>query len=196
MDGASKFVKGDATAGIIITIVNIVGGFNIGMVQLKMNAMTAISTYTILTVGDGLVSQIPALVISTATGLIISRAAGQDSSLSEDIKNEMFSDPRVLGVVSGLLLFMGMIPGLPTVPFLSIGMAIGVFAYTKLTEKKKEEQIKEQQQVEEQKQQKKAGKRAKKATRESVMELLAVETIEIEVGYSLIWAVGFPIMVI
>ena len=186
MDGASKFVKGDATAGIIITIVNIVGGFIIGMVQLKMNAMTAISTYTILTVGDGLVSQIPALLISTATGLIISRAAGQDSSLSEDIKNEMFSDPRVLGVVSGLLLFMGMIPGLPTVPFLSIGMTIGVFAYTKLTEKKKEEQIKEQQQVEEQKQQKKAGKRAKKATRESVMELLAVETIEIEVGYRLV----------
>ena len=73
MDGASKFVKGDATAGIIITAINIVGGLIIGVVQMKMQAMTALSTYTILTVGDGLVSQIPALIISTATGLIISR---------------------------------------------------------------------------------------------------------------------------
>src|SRR5574344_2970168 len=109
MDGASKFVKGDATAGIIITIINVIGGFIIGMWQLKMDAMTSLSTYTILTVGDGLVSQIPALLISTATGLIISRASGQDNSLSEDIKKEMFSDWRVLSVVSGLLCFMGLI---------------------------------------------------------------------------------------
>ena len=102
MDGASKFVKGDATAGIIITIVNNVGGLIIGLVQLKMSPQTALTTYTILTVGDGLVSQVPALLISTATGLIVSRASGKDESLSYDIKKEMFSDPRVLGVVSGL----------------------------------------------------------------------------------------------
>ena len=140
MDGASKFVKGDATAGIVITVINIIGGFVIGMVQLKMNAMTALSTYTILTVGDGLVSQIPALLISTATGLIISRASGQDASLSEDIQKEMFSDPRVLGVVAGLLCFMGMIPGMPTVPFMTIGMISASVAYFKYNEKKKKEQ--------------------------------------------------------
>ena len=95
MDGASKFVKGDATAGIIITVVNIVGGLVIGILQLKMDPATALSTYTILTVGDGLVSQIPALIISTATGLIISRASGSDRSLSEDIG---LADPRALEV--------------------------------------------------------------------------------------------------
>src|SRR5574344_783065 len=137
MDGASKFVKGDATAGIIITVINIIGGLIIGMWQLKMNFMTALSTYTILTVGDGLVSQIPALIISTSTGLIVSRASGQDTSLSEDIRIQMFSDPRVLGVVSGLLLFMGIVPGMPTVPFMTIGMIAGVLAYVKVTEKKK-----------------------------------------------------------
>lgn len=185
MDGASKFVKGDATAGIVITVINIIGGFVIGMVQLKMNAMTALSTYTILTVGDGLVSQIPALLISTATGLIISRASGQENSLSEDIAKEMFSDPRVLGVVAGLLSFLGMVPGMPTIPFLTIGMLTGVTAYYKQKENKKKvaDDVK---QKEDAAKQEKMGKRKKKATRESVLELLSVETIEIEVGYRLV----------
>ena len=125
MDGASKFVKGDATAGIVITVINIVGGLIIGVIQLHLNIQQALSTYTILTVGDGLVSQIPALLISTATGLIVSRATGKDESLSQDIKKEMFSDPRVLGVVSGLLGFMGIIPGMPTIPFLTIAAVAG-----------------------------------------------------------------------
>lgn len=185
MDGASKFVKGDATAGIVITVINIIGGFIIGMLQLKMSAINSLSTYTILTVGDGLVSQIPALLISTATGLIISRASGQDNSLSEDIKKEMFSDPRVLGVVSGLLCFMGMVPGMPTLPFLTIGMIIGVMSFYKQKEnKKKEEEAKKLK--EDSSKQEKLGKRKKKATRESVLELLTVETIEIEVGYRLV----------
>ncbi len=185
MDGASKFVKGDATAGIVITVINIIGGFVIGMVQLKMNAMTALSTYTILTVGDGLVSQIPALLISTATGLIISRASGQDASLSEDIQKEMFSDPRVLGVVAGLLCFMGMIPGMPTVPFMTIGMISASVAYFKYNEKKKKEE-EDKKVKDETAKMEKMGKRKKKATRESVLELLSVETIEIEVGYRLV----------
>lgn len=185
MDGASKFVKGDASAGIVILVVNIIGGFIIGMVQLKMNVMTALSTYTILTVGDGLVTQIPALLISFATGLIVSRASGQDTSLSESIGKEMFSDPRVLGVVSGLLVFMGIIPGMPTLPFMSIGAICGVVAYQKYNEnKKREDDIKKSQ--EETAKQEKLGKRKKKATRESVLELLSVETIEIEVGYRLV----------
>lgn len=185
MDGASKFVKGDATAGIVITVINIIGGFVIGMIQLKMSALTSLSTYTILTVGDGLVSQIPALLISTATGLIISRASGQDNSLSEDIKNEMFSDPRVLGVVSGLLCFMGIIPGMPTIPFMTIGVVIGAMAYYKQKENTEKANI-EKKQKEETTKQEKTGKRKKKATRESVLELLTVETIEIEVGYRLV----------
>lgn len=185
MDGASKFVKGDATAGIVITIINIIGGFVIGMVQLKMSALNSLTTYTILTVGDGLVSQIPALLISTATGLIISRASGQDNSLSEDIRNEMFSDPRVLGVVSGLLCFMGIVPGMPTIPFLTIGMIAGVVAFNKHKEKQKKE-IDDQKLKDDTAKQEKVGKRKKKATRESVLELLAVETIEIEVGYRLV----------
>lgn len=185
MDGASKFVKGDATAGIIITIINIVGGFVIGMVQLKMTALNAISTYTILTVGDGLVSQIPALLISTATGLIISRASGQDNSLSEDIRREMFADPRVLGVVSGLLCGLGIVPGMPMLPFLTIGVITGAFAYYKHKQKKTEEEEEKKLKDDTQKNEK-LGKRKKKATRESVLELLSVETIEIEVGYRLV----------
>ncbi len=187
MDGASKFVKGDATAGIVITIVNIVGGLIIGVIQLKMNVQTALGTYTILTVGDGLVSQIPALLISTATGLIVSRATGKEESLSSDIKNEMFSDPRVLGVVSGLLAFMGVIPGMPTLPFLLISAIAGGIAFTKAKEKTETAKTEEAKKVEEA-QQEQLGKKEKraKATKESVMELLNVDTIEIEVGYRLV----------
>ena len=185
MDGASKFVKGDATAGIVITVINIIGGFIIGMWQLKMDILTSLSTYTILTVGDGLVSQLPALLISTATGLIVSRASGQDSSLSSDITKEMFSDPRVLGVVSGLLCFLGIVPGMPTIPFISIGIGAGALALFKHREIQKKEET-EQQQKDATTKQEKSGKRKKKATRESVMELLQVEAIEIEVGYRLV----------
>lgn len=186
MDGASKFVKGDATAGIIITIVNIVGGLIIGMIQLKMDPATALSTYTILTVGDGLVSQVPALLISTATGLIVSRATGKDESLSKDIDNEMFSDPRILGVLSGLLTVLGIVPGMPTIPFLAIGATAGVAAFFKSRTKKeeiKEQEVKEQK-IEQEK--KMEAKKDKKASRESIMQLLNVETIEIEVGYRLV----------
>ena len=103
------------------------------------------STYTILTVGDGLVSQIPALLISTATGLIVSRATGKDESLSQDIKKEMFSDPRVLGVVAGLIGFMGIVPGMPTVPFLTIAAIAGGMAYFK---SKTQKEIKQTQEAE------------------------------------------------
>ena len=187
MDGASKFVKGDATAGIVITIINIVGGLIIGVIQLHMSVQSALGTYTILTVGDGLVSQIPALLISTATGLIVSRATGKEESLSTDIKNEMFSDPRVLGVVAGLLGFMGIVPGMPTAPFLLIAAVAGGLAYMKSKEKAEYAVTEEAKKVEEENQEK-LGKKEKraKATKESVMELLNVDTIEIEVGYRLV----------
>lgn len=185
MDGASKFVKGDATAGILITIINIIGGLIIGMVMLKMDFSTALTTYTILTVGDGLVSQVPALLISVATGLIVSRATGKDESLSQDIGKEMFSDPRVLGVVSGLLLVLGIIPGMPTIPFLLISIGLGSWATLKHKEKQAKIAAEAQAKIEAEKAEK-LGKRNKRATRESVMELLNVDTIEIEVGYRLV----------
>ena len=192
MDGASKFVKGDATAGIIITVVNIFAGIVIGLWQLKMDIMTALSTFTILTVGDGLVSQLPALLISFSTGLIVSRASGQDESLSDDIKKEMFSNPIVLAIVSVLLFLLGMVPGMPTIPFIMVSLALGWLAFSK----NKAEKVKKAEEVkaaEEAKKQDgglgKVAKKKKKATRESVMELLNVETIEMEIGYRL-----FPLL--
>ena len=186
MDGASKFVKGDATAGIIITVINIFGGFIIGMWQLKMDLLTALSTYTILTVGDGLVSQLPALLISFSTGLIVSRASGQDNSLSADIINEMFTNPMVLGIVSGLLLVLGLVPGMPTIPFTIVAMTIGWLAYNKKKEADKKAEIAQKAEAESKNLENRVGKKKKKASRESVMELLNVETIEMEIGYRLV----------
>ena len=188
MDGASKFVKGDATAGIIITVVNIFAGIIIGLWQMKMDIMTALNTFTILTVGDGLVSQLPALLISFSTGLIVSRASGQDESLSDDIKKEMFSNPIVLAIVSVLLFLLGMVPGMPTLPFMCVAVGLGWFAYTKnkiLTAQKAEE-AKAKEEAQKQDGKGKVNKKKKKATRESVMELLNVETIEMEIGYRLV----------
>ena len=158
---------------IIITVINIVGGLIIGIVQSKMPPATAVSTYTILTVGDGLVSQIPALIISTATGLIISRASGSDNSLSEDIRLEMFQNPKVLGIISGLLALMGIVPGMPTIPFLTIAAASGGFAYKKYKDKINQEKLQKEAEKEA-KRAEKLGKKKKKATRESVLELLSV----------------------
>ncbi len=183
MDGASKFVKGDATAGIIITAINIIGGLIIGLVQLKMGFAEAVATYTILTVGDGLVSQLPALIISTSTGLIVTRAGGKEKSLSKDIEAEMFGDPRILGIVSGLLISFGLIPGLPAVPFFIIGGSLGFVSFMKQKEKEKKEE--EQKQLTDM-EAKKTKRTKKKASKESVMELLTIEPIEIEIGYRLV----------
>lgn len=194
MDGASKFVKGDATAGIIITVVNIFAGIVIGVWQLKMDIMAALSTFTILTVGDGLVSQLPALLISFSTGLIVSRASGQEESLSDDIKNEMFSNYIVLGIVSVLLFLLGLVPGMPTVPFILVALSLGWMAVKKSKDAElKKEEAKAQEEAQAQGVATgaqggalgKVGKK-KKATRESVLELLNVETIEMEIGYRLV----------
>ena len=183
MDGASKFIKGDATAGIIITVINIVGGFIIGIAQLKMGFAEAAQTYTILTVGDGLVSQLPALVISTSTALIVTRASGKENALSKDIQDEMFSDPKVLSVVSGLLLSLGIVPGLPTVPFFIIG---GILAFVSFTKSKEKSEKAVEQEKQAQLETKKTKKTKKKASKESVMQLLTIEPIEIEIGYRLV----------
>lgn len=123
MDGAMKFVKGDAIAGIIITITNVVGGLIIGVVQRGMGAAEAAETYTLLTIGDGLVSQIPALVVSLAAGLIVTRVGGDRSTdLGSDIIAQLGATPKVFAIAAVLLAALGLVPGLPIVPFLLLAL--------------------------------------------------------------------------
>jgi flagellar biosynthesis protein FlhA len=128
MDGASKFVRGDAVAGLIITAVNIFAGLLIGILQQGMPVIEAGMTYTILTVGDGIVTQIPALMISTAAGIVVSRA-GKEGDIGSEISSQMLVDPRALYTASGVLFIFGVIPGLPHVPFFFISLMAGGLAY-------------------------------------------------------------------
>jgi flagellar biosynthesis protein FlhA len=127
MDGASKFVRGDAVAGLVITAINIVGGFFIGIVQQGMNWQDAAQTYTILTIGDGLVSQLPALLISTAAGIIVTRATS-GSDLGTEVAGQLLTSPRVLWIVSGILGAFAIVPGLPFLPFIMLAGAAGGLA--------------------------------------------------------------------
>ena len=128
MDGASKFVKGDAMAAIIIIMINITGGFVIGMVQRNLTVMQALQNYTLLTVGEGLVNQIPALLISTATGIIVTRAAS-DSNLGHDLISQLFHNQRVFFIACGVLLALALVPGLPGIPFACLSGAAGFIGY-------------------------------------------------------------------
>ncbi|MFQ5579247.1 MAG: flagellar biosynthesis protein FlhA [Nitrospiria bacterium] len=131
MDGASKFVRGDAIASIMIIIVNIVGGLIIGVAQQGMPLASATMNYTLLSIGDGLVGQIPGLIISTAAGIVVTRAAGE-SSLGSDITHQMMSHPRALLGAAGIIFLFGLIPGLPHTAFLILSLAIGAIGYTAL----------------------------------------------------------------
>jgi len=126
MDGASKFVKGDAIAAVVIVVVNIIGGFVIGLWQHGMDIIEALQTYTLLTVGQGLVTQIPSLLISTATGLIVTRSASEES-LGSDVIRQL-SDGNAMALVAGFLVLLGMVPGMPKLPFLGLGALLGVVA--------------------------------------------------------------------
>jgi flagellar biosynthesis protein FlhA len=128
MDGASKFVRGDAIAGILITIVNILGGLGIGVLQRGMSAASAAETYTILTIGDGLVSQIPALITSIGAGIIVTRSTSEDN-MGTDLGRELTSKPRAIMVASGVLLAFAVVPGLPSLPFLFLAIVSGLIAY-------------------------------------------------------------------
>lgn len=177
MDGASKFVKGDAIAAIIIIIINIVGGFVIGVLQRDMTIVTALQTYTLLTVGEGLVNQIPALLISTATGIIVTRAAS-DSDMGHDVAAQLLTRPRVFYILCGVLIMFALVPGLPGLPFTLLAILTGVIARTldkDATEDMEDEMMRqEEQEVEE----------IKKP--ENVVSLLQVDPMELEIGYSLI----------
>jgi len=128
MDGASKFVRGDAIAGIIIMLINIFGGLVVGVVQHDLDFATAANNYTLLTIGDGLVAQIPALVISTAAGIVVSRVSSEQD-LNQQIMGQMFGRPQALFLTSGILSLLGLIPGMPHTAFLLIGGILGGAGY-------------------------------------------------------------------
>jgi len=128
MDGASKFVRGDAIAGILITLINIIGGFAIGILQKGMPVVEALQKYTLLSIGDGLVAQVPALIVSVAAGILVTRASG-DSNLGAHISEQLTLYPRAIGVASAMLFAFGLIPGMPIVPFFILGTAAAVTAH-------------------------------------------------------------------
>ncbi len=141
MDGAMKFVKGDAIAGIIITLINIVGGLAIGVMQQGMEAGKALQTYSILTIGDGLVSQIPALLISVSAGIVVTRVASEEaeSHLGKDIATQILAQPKAIAIVAILLVGLAIVPGLPVVPFLTLAIVVGATAYGLIKTKKRKE---------------------------------------------------------
>lgn len=177
MDGASKFVKGDAIASIVILLINLVGGFIIGMVMLGMSFGDSLSTYSLLTIGDGLVSQIPALLISTASGLIVTRAAS-DGTFADDITGQLFSYPKLMYIVAATVTFLGVftpIGPVTTLPLAGLLFFGGWKMQKNLNSKQiSEEQMEEEQQIEEVR------------SPESVINLLQVDPIEFEFGYGLI----------
>ncbi|MBW1666466.1 MAG: flagellar biosynthesis protein FlhA [Deltaproteobacteria bacterium] len=175
MDGAAKFVRGDAIAGIIITIINIIGGLVIGVLQKNMSVIDAAQNYTLLTVGDGLVSQIPALTISTAAGIVVSRAASQDN-MGREFGKQFAGYPKAILLAAFTVFFFGLIPGLPHFPFIVLSLIIGGSVYT-LGKRKEQASIKLAEVQEKQKPQ---------AGPQPVEHLLAVDPLEVEVGYGLI----------
>ena len=138
MDGASKFVRGDAVAGIIIMLINIVGGLVIGVLQHDLDLATAAKNYTLLTIGDGLVAQIPALVISTAAGMVVSRVASEDN-IGQQLAKQLISSPQVLILTAAIIGMLGMIPGMPHFAFLLLAGAMGWFAFFLLQRTKQAE---------------------------------------------------------
>ena len=129
MDGASKFVRGDAIAGIIITLVNIIGGFAVGVLQMGLSLGESLQKFTLLSIGDGLVSQIPALIISVGAGILVTRAT-DNNNLGTQIAGQLFRYPRALGISAGCLLVFGLMPGMPLLPFLVLGGLAGLAAKT------------------------------------------------------------------
>ncbi len=178
MDGASKFVKGDAIAGIIIAVINIIAGFIMGMVFQKLSIVEAIARYTLLTVGDGLVSQIPALLISTATGIVVTRAAS-DSNLGHDVIEQLFKQPKIMFIISGVLFFFALTP-LPFVPYFTLSVMFLILGLNM----KKAVKVLETEEVEGTAQQDVDVEEIRKP--ENVLPLLQVDPVELEFGYGII----------
>jgi flagellar biosynthesis protein FlhA len=178
MDGASKFVRGDAIAGIIIMVINIIGGLALGVIQMGLDVSQAAEFYTRLTIGDGLVSQIPALIISTAAGIVVTRNHSK-GNMGSEMASQLFLNPRAVGVSSGSIFILGLVPGLPTIPFLAVAMMLGGIAWViyKYQDEEKRNEIKQKQDE------------AQKPKKENVESLLPLDLVELEIGYGLINAV-------
>ena len=178
MDGASKFVKGDAIAGIIITLINVVGGIIIGVMMKNMSAGDAASKYIILTVGDGLVGQIPALLISTSSGILVTRSGSRDN-FGKTFANQLTAFPVVTGIAAILMFSIGIIPGMPKIPFFLASAAMGVLTYLLYKEENKKQELAiamEEDEIVE----------MERKEPENVMNLISVEPMEVEIGYGLI----------
>jgi len=199
MDGASKFVKGDAIAGIIITTVNIIAGFLIGVFQYGMDLAQAAQTYTILTIGDGLVSQLPALMTSTATGIIITRATKDETNFAEGVIKQLVKDYKVMFIVGTILIFMAFIPGFPTGSMIFVGIIFLIAGYLMMETQKGVDPIeslinkfrkkppppkKSEKTIKEEKKEKKEV--SIEDEKKVLEEVLKVELLELDIGYQLI----------
>jgi flagellar biosynthesis protein FlhA len=172
MDGASKFVKGDAIAGLLINIVNIIGGFIIGVAQHGMSFTESLQTYTLLTVGDGLVTQIPALIVAVSAGMIVTRSAA-GNAFDMEIRSQLFGNPKTLLIASGALLLFAIVPGLPTLPFMVLATITGGMGYVKLRRRTPAEAAD-------------VAPAAAPAKEDRVEDYLQVDPVELEIGYGLI----------
>lgn len=176
MDGASKFVKGDAIAGIIITVINLLGGLSTGVFIRGLDLAGAAQVYALLTIGDGLVSQVPALLISTATGILVTRSASE-ADMGADLTKQLLAYPKIIGMAAGVIALFGIVPGMPTIPFLAIAGGLGGLSYLLRREEKLT--------LEAQSQEPRAEE-PKYHRPENVLSLLSVDPMELEIGYSLI----------
>ena len=178
MDGASKFVRGDAIAGLLITFINVIGGMIVGVAQNGLSMAEASTTYTLLTVGDGLVSQIPALVVSTAAGLLVSKA-GVTGSADQALIGQLSGYPKALGMSSFVMVVMSLLPGIPMIPFLALAAGAGALAWsaTRKQNEKKDAAAQEALTAE-------AGDAA--PADEPITSALAIDEVKIEIGYALL----------
>lgn len=177
MDGASKFVRGDAIAGILITVVNIIGGLLIGVLQKNLDVATAAKYYTMLTIGDGLLSQIPALIISTAAGTVVTRSTRSGKNMGAEMVGQLLFNPRAVGIAGGVIGLLALVPGLPTVPFMFMSIVMCTLAWV----------IKRYQKETEDNEKKRAEEAATAGPKkENIENLLPLDMVELEVGYGLI----------
>jgi flagellar biosynthesis protein FlhA len=183
MDGASKFVRGDAIAGLLITAINVIGGIIIGVAQNGLSLAEAGASYTQLTVGDGLVSQIPALIISVAAGLLVSKA-GVDDAVEDALVKQMAGSPQALGMVAATALVTGLLPGMPKLPFILIAAGTGYLAY------KKWQDIRTIADNAIAKKQAEETTQAQTETEEPITDSLAIDELKIELGYGLLGLVN------
>jgi flagellar biosynthesis protein FlhA len=180
MDGASKFVRGDAIAGLLITFINVIAGIIIGMMQMGLTIQEASSNYSLLTIGDGLVSQIPALIVSTAAGILVSKA-GVSGSANQALSKQFTSYPVALGMSSGVMFALALVPGMPLIPFVTLGSAVGYLAWTSAKKLRAQKAVVEQEQVVEQ-----ARQVAAAPTEAPITDSLKIDELKLELGYGLL----------